>query len=92
MNKPQLSAEMEKRFDEEFDYRKTTGYQGDGAIPTPDLDDIKHFLATAITEERKKVIEEVLGKVEEILPYGAGFTGRFYTLKDEVLNQLKGKT
>jgi len=45
-------------------------------------------LEDRIREEER---QSVLRKVEDILPYGAGFTGRFYTLKDELSHPpLKG--
>jgi hypothetical protein len=39
-----------------------------------------------IIEKAKKQAQKVILKeIEEILPYGAGFTGRFYTLKEKYL-------
>ena len=54
MTEPQLSAEMEKRFDEEL--------CSDGELCLPEDGNpsaVKHFLATALEEEREKVLEEV---------------------------------
>ena len=56
MNKPQLSAEMEKRFDEEFVQVCTNNDEG-GHYDYPSLNtsspiEIKNFLATALEEQR----------------------------------------
>ncbi len=54
MNEPQLSAEMEKRFDEAL------GVGTYGKIVS--FDDIKHFLATALEEQKAEYVR----KVEEL--------------------------
>ena len=61
MTEPQLSAEMEKRFDEEFDhFVLDVGESGE----TVDWDRVKQFLATALEEQRANFITEV-GKLDE---------------------------
>ena len=50
-NEPQLSAEMEKRFDEAL------GVGTYGKIVS--FDDIKHFLATALEEQRASIIAQL---------------------------------
>lgn len=100
---PQLSAEMEKRFDKEFGYLSVAiDYYVENAYPLrkesgmKHLRDIKQFLATALEDERNKVIEEV----EEWIEYNEysrpdtieGFAGIVDT--DDLLaklNQLKGE-
>lgn len=52
------------------------------------------FIYTAIVEESLAQIEQsaiktTLDRVEDILPYSVGFTGRFYTLKQELLGENK---
>ena len=62
MNEPQLSAEMEKRFDDEFGYLSVAiDYYVENAYPfrkesgMKHLEELKHFLATALEEQRMKV-------------------------------------
>ncbi len=61
MNEPQLSAEMEKRFDEVWnspDLGVNDDYNCDGESATA----IKHFLATALEEQKAEYVR----KVEEL--------------------------
>lgn len=37
----------------------------------------------------KVIAESIFNQIEDILPFGAGFTGRYFTLKSEILNKLK---
>ena len=66
MTEPQLSAEMEKRFDKEFGYLSVAiDYYVENAYPLrkesgmKHLRDIKHFLATALEEQRATFVDEV---------------------------------
>lgn len=60
-NEPQLSEEMEKRFDEEFGKEAQSGsmldlydfYEGGVYL------DIKHFLATELERQREEYVEAV---------------------------------
>lgn len=63
-NEPQLSAEMEKRFDEEFVQVCTNNDEG-GHYDYPSLNtsspiEIKNFLATALEEQKKAINDEWL--------------------------------
>lgn len=59
-NEPQLSAEIEKRFNDLFKYSLWSDADSLGV----DMGDkVKHFLATAL-EEQKKTILELLDKAE----------------------------
>lgn len=70
-DKPQLSAEMEKRFDKEFGYLSVAiDYYVENAYPLrkesgmKHLKDIKHFLATALEEQRAEERAKAIGEVE----------------------------
>ena len=113
MNEPQLPAEIEQRFDKEFGYLSVAiDYYVENAYPLrkesgmKHLKDIKHFLATALEEEREKVLSEVekmkkTDKFPQSLTTYDGKTKYFDRLSDgdlhynqaisDVLNQLKGK-
>lgn len=69
MNEPQLSAEMKKRFDEEFGsvYCSTAGAKVDEYLRVYSRCNIqiKHFLATALEEQRMRYIER-LGRMSVI--------------------------
>lgn len=56
--KPQLSAEMEKRFDEELMRYSTDDPMGRGSVETNPTA-VKAFLATALEEQRAKYVEQV---------------------------------
>jgi hypothetical protein len=43
----------------------------------------KDFISKALQSQADKTREETLREVEELLPYGAGFTDRFYKLKNK---------
>ena len=79
-NEPQLSAEMEKRFDEEFCLAVGGGLVYKGELPNGGWMDIlvKHFLATALEEQKKQVLSEVEEKVKGIMWIyeHQGFTGK----------------
>ncbi len=93
MNEPQLSAEMEKRFDEMrlgdvYDHRNYPN----GLISPRATSLVKHFLATALEEEREKVLSEVEKMAGDTYDGSDWHTGR-HALVDELrakLNQLKG--
>jgi len=74
MNKPQLSAEMEKRFDEgKFllgeDASGNPVYLASDEFVTTQ---IKHFLATALEEQKQKVLDEVDEQLRQFqLIYGS---------------------
>ena len=92
MTEPQLSAEMEKRFDEEFDhFVLDVGESGE----TVDWDRVKHFLATALEEQRKEILSEVDEAItKRVLPaplYGNYKEDRLHQRWQAELNQLKGK-
>lgn len=57
-NEPQLSAEMEAEFDKWFNLG--TKKEPRFAYASPVYQEVKNFLATALEEQRKAVIEEVL--------------------------------
>lgn len=72
MTEPQLSAEMEKRFNEALKgivyvrkYKSTYKYsQDDDGIEidlTEEVNGLKHFLATALEEQRQEILSEVGG-------------------------------
>ena len=58
-DKPQLSAKMEKRFDETFSYEWWKGFGCTDDIDIQGKNGIKHFLATALEEQRLRYIEQV---------------------------------
>lgn len=65
-NKPQLTAEMEKRFNEQFahlsvliDQALSYTYVDSKNMGELKIKDIKHFLATALEEQRAMFVEEV---------------------------------
>ena len=47
---------------------------------------IRNFISSEIEKAKAEATEDVLRMVGDILPYSVGFTGRFYALKDELLN------
>jgi len=47
---------------------------------------ILKLFSTEIEKAKAEATEDVLRMVGDILPYSVGFTGRFYALKDELLN------
>lgn len=68
-NEPQLSAEMERKAEEVFEH-----YNGDGyANPCPripcdcQVKEYKHFLATALEEQKEEVIEELLKHMRKVM-------------------------
>lgn len=92
MNEPQLPAEMEKRFDKEFDhFVLDVGESGE----TVDWDRVKHFLATALEEQRQELLSEVDEAItKRVLPaplYGNYKEDRLHQRWQAELNQLKGK-
>jgi hypothetical protein len=48
-------------------------------------------LTKLVEKSRKEAVEGALNEVELILPYGVGFTDRFYSLKKSVLNDYLTK-
>ena len=102
MNEPQLPAEMEKRFDKEFGYLSVAiDYYVENAYPLrkesgmKHLKDIKHFLATALEEQRKEILSEVDEAItKRVLPaplYGNYKEDRLHQRWQAELNQLKGE-
>ena len=55
MNKPQLSAEMEKRFDEKFVCNEHP--MEEWHYQDLDPDEVKNFLATALEEQRVSILK-----------------------------------
>lgn len=45
------------------------------------------LVAKQLSLAHKQGVKETLEAVEDILPYSVGFTGRFYTLKEELLKE-----
>lgn len=103
---PQLSAEMERKAEEVFEH-----YNGDGyANPCPripcdcQVKEYKHFLATALEEQRQKVLSEVESWLDE-MPIWIKIEGKYgydpihnkadiSPFRQELrakLNQLKGE-
>lgn len=88
-NEPQLPAEMERRFDEEFP-NEESGYlnkQGEYVHlfnPAVDSREIKTFLATALADERQRCISIVKNFIDSILENNTGSL-------EELLNKLKGE-
>lgn len=114
MTEPQLSAELEKRFNEALKgivyvrkYKSTYKYsQDDDGIEidlTEEVNGLKHFLATALEEEREKVLSEVEEGLSMLtrylrsiyrLDHSDGEPPQQMLLEDDVmsvLNQLKGE-
>ena len=72
-NEPQLSAEIEKRFDDEFVFIGTNnddgGHYDYESLNTTCPIEIKHFLATALEEQKQKyeeIIEDLKGQILEM--------------------------
>lgn len=96
MTEPQLSAEMEKRFDEMrlgdvYDHR----IYPNGLISPRATSLVKHFLATALEEEREKVLSEVEMIANELAYPVGDLNSSFHDVVDwqdllKELNQLKG--
>jgi len=73
--------DWEKRFDEEFVFIGTNNDEG-GHYDYPSLNtsspnEIKHFLATALEEQREKYIEQVEKMKLEMLPNLEGADGKY---------------
>lgn len=92
MNKPQLSAEMEKRL---LDLLPL-------GLDDWLVEDIKHFLATALEEEREKVLSEVEGWLVDVKEPKSGISdyvddfarhsvNEYCAELRTKLNQLKGE-
>lgn len=79
-----ISEDWEKELD--WMKAKFEKYHYPGYCPVCglNLEMLKDFIRSLLQDNSTKVTKEVLRKVEDILPYGAGFTERFYTLKDEL--------
>jgi len=92
MTEPQLSAEMEKRFDEEL---KHNLWSDADSLAIDMSGEVKHFLATALEEQREKYIEQVEKMKLEMLPNLEGADGKYVEennrIIEDVLAILNGK-
>ncbi len=93
---PQLPAEMESKFNEEFqerdvsiDYTGMVVYFDDRLV---DKNDIKTFFATALEKEREKVLSEVWGEIVKMWkPFGKATDCAAYHIHNDLLNKVISK-
>lgn len=88
MNEPQLSAEMERKFDEMN--RNCDGAYGTGKFPP----EVKHFFATALEEQRAEYEKKVKLQREYVEAGRNGidrFAEGYISGLDLVLRILEGK-
>lgn len=93
-NKPQLTAEMEKRFNEQFahlsvliDQALSYTYVDSKNMGELKIKDIKHFLATALEEQRA----EMMKKVVELNKKWGAVPNDFRHWHQELVESLNGK-
>lgn len=86
-SEPQLSAELEKRFREEFHIQSVKHNEygithifpldDEGRMLVPDVSDLELFLATALEEQRAEFVVELMTKINLIIDQSKEHSCRF---------------